>query len=77
MNGASKPLLSIRACVALSVLAGLLGLVLMRLVPIGPSTQYTKDLVEWGRQADVIFRACGKHYQDPECLSRNPLPPRP
>jgi hypothetical protein len=71
-------LLSIRVCLALAVAAGLLGLVLMRAMPVGTDHEYLTRYAAWARELQVMYDACGKHEpRDAACVARHPVSARP
>lgn len=78
MTEGRAPIVSFSACIALSVAAGLLGLVLMRVVPVSSDREYLKRHAVWAREVKEMFDACGKHEpRDPECVRRHPIRERP
>jgi hypothetical protein len=78
MSDPPSPFLSVRACVLLSVAAGMLGLVLMHVVPVSTNNEYLRRFETWAREVKASFDACGKHEpRDPECVRHHPIPERP
>ena len=72
------PFLSVRACLALAVAAGLVGLVLIKAVPIGTDHDYLRRYAAWAGKVKEMHEACGKHEpRDANCVARHPLPERP
>ena len=72
------PFLSVWACLALAVAAGLLGLVLMQAMPVGTDHDYSTRYAAWASKLKEMYEACGKHEpRDPDCVARHPLPERP
>ena len=72
------PFPSVRVCLALAVAAGLLGLVLMRAIPVGTDHEYLTRYAAWARELQGMYDACGKHEpRDAECVRRHPVPQRP
>lgn len=71
-------MLSSRTCFALAALAGGVGLLLMRIVPVGIDHEYVDRYREWAKEYNGLVSACGKHEpRDPKCLIDHPLGPRP
>ena len=74
----SSPFLSVRACIFLSVAAGVLGLILMHMVPVSTDNEYVRRFEIWAREVKASFDACGKHEpRDPECVRQHPIRERP
>lgn len=74
----SAPFLSPWRCVALASVAGLMGLSLMRLVPIAADNDYVRRYSAWAREVNELFAACGKHEpRDSECVRRHPIREKP
>jgi hypothetical protein len=78
LSGSRAPLLSLRTCVALSLAAGLLGILLIRVIPVGSDHEYLSRYAIWAREVTEMFEACGKHEpRDPECVRRHPVRLKP
>lgn len=78
MSERRESFLSIGACIALCAGAGLLGIVLIRAIPISTDNDYQKRYAAWGRGVQEMFDACGKHEpRDPECVRRHPIGEKP
>lgn len=78
LRGRRVPSLSVRGCIGLAVAAGLLGLTLMRVVPVGTDHEYLARYAVWARELQEMFEACGKHEpRDVECVRRHPVRQRP
>ena len=79
MSGETRaPFLSVRACLALAVAAGLLGLGLMQTIPVGTDNDYLTRYAAWAGKLKEMYDACGKHEpRDAACVARHPLPQKP
>jgi hypothetical protein len=78
LSRSRAPFVSVRVCIAVSVAAGLLGLVLMRVIPVGIDHEYLDRYAIWAREVSEMFEACGKHEpRDPECVRQHPIRQRP
>lgn len=79
MSGETRaPFLSVRACLALAVAAGLLGLGLMHTIPVGTDNDYLTRYAAWTRELKEMYDACGKHEpRDAECVRRHPVGQKP
>jgi hypothetical protein len=78
MNQRSAPFLAVPHCLALAGAAGMLGLVLMRVVPVSADKAYLERYATWAREVNALFEACGKHEpRDPECVRLHPIRAKP
>lgn len=78
LSASRPPFPSIWACVGLSAAAGVLGLLLIRVVPVGTDHEYLARYAIWAREVKELFEACGKHEpRDLDCVIRHPVRPKP
>ena len=58
--------------------AGSLGLVLMRLMPVGTENEYLRSYAIWARDLKAMLAACGKHEpRNLDCVKRHAIRERP
>jgi hypothetical protein len=78
MSERRAPFLSVPHCLGLAGAAGMLGLVLIRVVPVSADNAYLARYATWAREVNALFEACGKHEpRDPECVRLHPIRDKP
>jgi hypothetical protein len=66
------PAFSVRTCIAVAVLTGLGGLILMQAVPAPVTTEATSEFNARLRATQQLQQACGKQANLLECARRRP-----
>jgi hypothetical protein len=78
LNQDSAKFVSVPTCLGLAVLIGVLGMLLLRVVPHSEDNEYLQRYAAWAREVKAQFETCGKHEpRDPECVRRHPVREKP